>query len=367
MKHSLQALVVRYPIDDDLEKRWFIRYPNPAGGLALKKYGNLNKIDKLPERLIEVDRLIAECNVELNNSTYLAPSLIIKALNDVIELRMSGRKKKTQYGYTSKLKVFTQWFRTESKSKLSRTTGIEFLTWLKDKKKLSNVSINGYRRHMKSFFEELVFAGNLDVNPFNCTKKLAESVSTKSWYRLEMQKKLKKQISTIDPQLWLACLTQFYCFIRPGDELMGLTIADIIDRDLDDWKFRISEVNAKTGKFRFVQIARPLRDILEPYIEGYADHLYIFGKGGNPSINKIGRNTLYNRHRIHLASLNLPKGYTFYSWKNTGAVMMYKNGMKMKYISLLMGHSSIEITDMYFKSLGIDDVMYDIKLTYPVI
>ena len=47
--------------------------------------------------------------------------------------------------------------------------------------------------------------------------------------------------------------------------------------------------------------------------------------------------------------------------------MMYKNGVKMKYISLLMGHSSIEITDIYFKSLGIDDVMNEINIAYPTI
>jgi integrase len=70
---------------------------------------------------------------------------------------------------------------------------------------------------------------------------------------------------------------------------------------------------------------------------------------------------------MFLDSIDLPKGYTFYSWKNTGAVMMYKNGVKMKYISLLMGHSSIEITDIYFKSLGIDDVMNEINIAYPSI
>ena len=68
-----------------------------------------------------------------------------------------------------------------------------------------------------------------------------------------------------------------------------------------------------------------------------------------------------------MLALELPTGYTLYSWKNTGAVMMYKEGVKMKYISLYMGHSSIEITDEYFKSLGIDDVMDEVKIKYPKI
>ena len=357
---------ILYPVDKDLKKQWFIQYPNPNGGKPLKKYGQLNKLKTLSERMSEAEKLIIICYKEMSVST-IQNSLLIRSLNDVVNSRMQGKKDKTKYGYTSKLKVFSEWYRLSAKCTLSEKTGIEFLSWLRVEKKLSNISINGYRRHLKSFFSELLTSGMILSNPFDKTKKLQEKTSTKTWFRIETQNKLMKLIEPIEPQLWLACMTQYYCFIRPGDELMGLTILDIIDRDTPQWKFRISEMNAKTGKFRFVPIAPALKIKLEEYIEGYPDHFYIFGKGGKPSTEKIGRNTLYNKHRLFLESIDMPKGNTFYSWKNTGAVMMYKNGVKMKYISLLMGHSSIEITDIYFKSLGIDDVMNEINISYPTI
>ena len=366
MKQQLQDLVVRYPIDNDMDKLWFIRYPNPTGGTALKKYGNLNKIDNLADRLIEADKIIASCNgdMEALNKKH---SVIITELDIIVQVRIQGRKQKTQYAYTSKLRVFTEWFRSNGDGQINRLTGQLFLAYLKKDKRLGNVSINSYRRNLKSLFDELFKLGKIEINPFDTTKALQQKVSTKTWIRPELQSLLKESIYKLDPQLWVACLTQFYCFIRPGDELMGLTIADIVDRDTKNWKYRVSEANAKTGRFRFVPIAPALKEVLEPYIDGFSDHLFIFGRGGTPNADKIGRNTLYNRHRMYLRNFDLPIGYSFYSWKNTGAVMMYKNGIKMKYISLLMGHSSIETTDMYFKSLGIDDVMTEINLSYPII
>jgi len=366
MKEKQNEIPVLYPADRDLSKQWFIQYPNPSGGRPLKKYGKLNKLQTLAERMVEADKLIVACYQEMSASA-IPCSILIRELGSIVQNRMQGRKDKTKYGYVSKLKIFTEWFRSNGKLILNDQTGQQFLSWLRTDKNLSNISINGYRRHLKSFFGELLKQGKITSNTFDNTKKLAEKTSTKTWFRADTQLKLMKMIEPIDKQLWLACLTQFFCFIRPGDELMGLTILDIVDRDTPQWKFRISELNAKTGRFRFVPIAPALKDVLGEYIEGYPDYFYIFGKGGKPSAEKIGRNTLYNKHRMFLQSIDLPKGYTFYSWKNTGAVMMYKNGVKMKYISLLMGHSSIEITDTYFKSLGIDDVMNEINIAYPSI
>ena len=297
MKGKKSEEPVLYPVDRDLSKQWLIQYPNPSGGKPLKKYGKLNKLESLQERLIEADKLISICWQEI--AVYSSKnSLLIKDLDIIVQSRMQGKKDKTKYGYISKLKIFTEWYRNNGKSKLTDQTAQQFLSWLRTEKKLSNVSINGYRRHMKSFFSELVLTNKGYSNPFDNTKKLPEKTSTKTWFRADIQNQLRKLIEPLDMQLWLACMTQFYCFIRPGDELMGLTILDIIDRDTPQWKFRISEINAKTGRFRFVPIAPALKEKLEIYIEGYADHLFIFGKGGKPSADKIGRNTLYNKHRM---------------------------------------------------------------------
>lgn len=364
-KNNKQDHPILYPLDRDLNRKWFVQYPNPHGGKPLKKYGNLNNLPTIDQRLIEAQQIIDACYQEIKPLNQVNGKLV-NLLQQVVEFRMHGKKVKTVYGYTSKLKVFLQWYRQLPDQRITEYSGRQFLMWLTATENLSNITINGYRRHLKSFFAELKNMGEITINPFDATKKLPEKVSTKTWFRPEQQQLLFKWMEA-DLQLCVACMVQFYCFIRPGDEMQGLKIIDIIDRETPKWRFKVNSDISKTRRFRFVPIPEVLKIKLQQYINNAPDHYYLFGKHHAPSNERIGRNDLYNRHKQLLDGLDFPKGYTFYSWKNTGAVMMYKNGIKMKYISLLMGHSSIEITDTYFKSLGIDDVMDEVTMNYPTI
>jgi integrase len=93
------------------------------------------------------------------------------------------------------------------------------------------------------------------------------------------------------------------------------------------------------------------------YLKKYPEHYYIFTPSGTPGLLHIGRDTLSRRHQRILRQLKYPNGYVFYSWKNTGAVKMLMHDQKnIRYISKCMGHSSLDMTDKYFQSLGVDDM-----------
>lgn len=366
MKKTIADAVVLYPLDNDMAKTWFVQYPNPMGGRPLKKYGKLNKIASLDDRLLEADTIINEIKKTLK-PIELKPDLLITHLNQIVEARCVGKKQKTIWGYHSKLRRFFEWYRSQKNRELTVQSGSKFLQWVSQQSTVgSNTTINHYRRDLKSFFNELIEHGYISFNPFAVTRKLRETVSTNTWFRPDMQLQLKEMISNKDPQLWIVCMVQFYCFIRPGGEMRSLRIENIL-RDTSDWRFQIDGSNAKTGRYRFIPIPQPLKELLEPYINGYPSHYFLFGKNRQPNREQVGANSLYNRHKYFLQLLKLPVGYTFYSWKNTGAVMMLKCGMSFKNVSMLMGHTSIETTDEYFKSLGINDVMEDIRHQYPTI
>ena len=53
--------------------------------------------------------------------------------------------------------------------------------------------------------------------------------------------------------------------------------------------------------------------------------------------------------------LNLGKEFTLYSWKHTGVVNAYKNGVDIKALQLQCRHHSVSQTDTYLKSLGFMD------------
>jgi len=59
------------------------------------------------------------------------------------------------------------------------------------------------------------------------------------------------------------------------------------------------------------------------------------------------------RHRDILISLGLDADHTLYSWKHTGVVQAYKNGVNIKSLQLQCRHYSIAQTDEYLKTLGI--------------
>jgi integrase len=129
-------------------------------------------------------------------------------------------------------------------------------------------------------------------------------------------------------------------------------------------RFEINSVTAKNSKFEVVPIPPQLLKEFE-FIKKYPGNYFLFGRERLPSPNKNGRDTLSYRHKKFTDQLGLKKGHTFYSWKNTGAVEMVKTGTHLKIISMLMRHSSLEITQDYLSTLGIDDLLNQIQINYP--
>ena len=59
------------------------------------------------------------------------------------------------------------------------------------------------------------------------------------------------------------------------------------------------------------------------------------------------------KYRQVLNSLNFDDHFTLYSWKHTGNVTAYKNGIDIYAIMKQNGHTSIDTTMKYLKTLGL--------------
>lgn len=129
MKKTIADAVVLYPVDNDMAKTWFIQYPNPMGGKPLKKYGKLNKIASLDDRLLEADTIINEIKKTLK-PIELRPDLLITHLSQIVEARCVGKKQKTIWGYYSKLRRFFEWYRSQKHRELTVQSGSKFLQWI---------------------------------------------------------------------------------------------------------------------------------------------------------------------------------------------------------------------------------------------
>jgi integrase len=357
----MRSLIINvYPVDRSLNQQWFIKYTNPKEGLPeLKRYIPM-KVKSLEEREAFVEQLKKEINEEwcqVFNQTH--PDLL-RDLTEIVEYRCMGRKRKTKDSYNAFLNVFTDWYIQFGKSTEYAKLGLRYLGWLNANGR-NNTTHNNHKRQLKSFFDDMMkaYKEKYPSNPFEDARRLPEVRQTKKWFKPVHQQWLKSEISKRDKELWLACQIEYYCFIRPK-EISDLKIENI---KFETSEFSIHSTSSKNCKQEIVPIPPELLRQLE-YLKEYPEHYFIFSKSGSPGLEQLSRDALSLRHKKYTDWLGLGDGYTFYSWKNTGAVALVKNGVHMKIISMLMRHSSIDITDEYLKSLQIDDLLKQQMITY---
>ncbi len=352
-----------YPADRDLSKKWFVKYYDQQKKSYQKAYGKLAKLASLEERLAEAARIIAQ----LENSQALAANpnsqdQLTLLVQQYYDFKCMGKKAKSVITYRSQVEEFVRWYRVEKGSQYElEVLGSMFLSYLA-KNGRSNTTINNYRSNLSSIFRQILKAKKLAVNPFEYTKKQKERRQTNEWFRTEQVEQLREHFLETDPQVWLACRLQFYCFIRPCEEMRSIRIADI---QVQERRIRIrAGIGKSATRDEYVPVPDFLLQELEQYMH-YPAHFYLFGANGLPAIKRVSRDGMSRRHNAALRNLNYPKGFTFYSWKNTGAVQMLKNGISILHISRLMRHKSLDYTREYFKSLGFEDVKDDLNKLMP--
>jgi len=353
MNSQKKSLPKLYPTDKDTRKTWYVEYTG-IDGRRKKIYGRLNHLSTVKDRLKEAQALIKKINDEF---TGLPPAVkgrnqLITDLNEVFELRMPGLKSGTIATYKTHFYAFVKWYRLNGCPPMNALQAMKFLNTIQEGK--SPTTRNTYRCNLKSLWSDLIryYKPRYTDNPFAETRKVKESRKTRDWFKPVQVDQLKQVISSLDPQLWLSVKILFHCFIRPN-ELRQLRVGDI---NFQTGKIKVIADVAKTDKVRFAPIPSELLPDLD-YLKHYPEHYYIFTSTGIPGVKCVARDTLSKRHEAILKSLQYPKGYSYYSWKNTGAVKMLMMDRKpMRYISKCMGHHSLDMTDKYFESLGVDEM-----------
>ena len=68
----------------------------------------------------------------------------------------------------------------------------------------------------------------------------------------------------------------------------------------------------------------------------------------------VSKNVMGSRYRNLTKDLKLGKDFTLYSWKHSGVVAAYNAGIDIKTIQSQCRHHSLEQTDIYLKSLGLN-------------
>jgi integrase len=158
---------------------------------------------------------------------------------------------------------------------------------------------------------------------------------------------IKEYLKKENPLLWLACLMQYYCFIRPN-ELRQLKIEYV---NLSAGCIEVPGNVSKNRKTQKVSIPTSfLPELL--FLSSFDPELFIFGGPGSAAPS---RDYLSKAHKKMLDTLKIKGRYGFYSWKHTGVVKAWRAGINIKDLQMQLRHHSLDMVNEYLKNLGVMD------------
>ncbi|MPL77597.1 Tyrosine recombinase XerC [bioreactor metagenome] len=273
-------------------------------------------------------------------------------ISEYLDSRMVELKPKSFSTYQSKLRIFVNWLDHRNYgefdiSAINYKIIQEFFLFLIDDSNLDRRTIEKYVQILRSYFDFLIKKGKLTDNPVKEIKKpkKLKDMAARPIHDYDM-KLLLTHIKEANPQLYMACMFQYYLAIRPGQELRLLKVRDI---DVYNHKVVVVDETAKTNR-RVIDMPVDLAELVLKYqINRYNRDFYVFSKNGIPGPEPLGHNTLRNRFNKFRDQLNLPSVYKFYSMKHSGGGKLLEAGLTMEEIRDHFGHKSIETTDHYLR------------------
>jgi len=230
-------------------------------------------------------------------------------------------------------------------------------------------SINTIHSNMKVIRKVINDAINEDIfpyekNPFHKYKLKLEKTSKEFLTEDEIQRVEELQL---DKNSMRNHHRNIYVFATYAG---GLRISDILQLRWSDYNGnRILKTTQKTKSTVSIKLPRKAKEIIEQYKtkDSKPEHyIFPFLKNGinysdKALLNAISSHTAYTNKDLKviakLAEIN--KNIHFHTSRHTFATRALKKGMRIEYVSRLLGHSSIKTTQVYAKIVNqdLDDAM----------
>ncbi|MDR1273878.1 MAG: site-specific integrase, partial [Odoribacteraceae bacterium] len=269
-----------------------------------------------------------EINYESENRAYgkarSATRTVRKLLSEYLSFKKMSVKQKSFKTYQSKLRKFSAWleenhYAGHDITVIDNRIIVEFFTYLIEVRGLDQCSIKNYRITLSGFFNYLRRNKRVRFSPVeNIPTGLKMKDEAPRPVMPEDLDLLLNHVRARDGQLYLACLMQFFCAIRPGTEMRLLKVKDI---NFFMRTITVTSVNAKTTRKRCVNVPAQFFELMT---KGYGlnkqdKEAYVFGREGRPGDVPMGVNSFRCRFNRFRDELGLSKDYKFYSMKHTGA------------------------------------------------
>ncbi len=367
----------------DINKNWFVEYslrdPYTGEMKRFREYSGFSKLYSAEERYKHAERIIQDLSGKIasgwspfsqQKSTYVDNILmnnvaqrwgnerngvvnIRKHLSDFLELKKVCVSKKSFQTYQSKMRIFCEWSEHNKVDQLhvSRVTTGHIQDFLRDiatANGLSRLTMQKYAQILHSFFDYLMKdVGCIEVNPVIAIPKLGKVVDEAAKPIPDDDRRLlMSAMRKYDRQLWIVCLLQYYCAIRPG-ECRLLKVGDL---DFNSETIRVPKDVSKNREGETVVM--PAQLVRQLKREGYAEAergLYLFSASGTPGDRPLGKNYFRNHFNLLRDKLGLSQDYKLYSFKYTGGVALVNAGIDTWELQRHFRHKSIDTTEHYIR------------------
>ncbi len=347
--------------NDNLKKRWVVEYwpwnSEIEKNVRKQHFISSSKYKTANERIAYADSYIRDINNKLRQGYFIDKKDKETDLNETVEnylkykLRTITSHKDYKHLFS---KYFIDYFKKHKPKitvdKISKSDIYDFLDQMQAERNWSNVTRNGIRVKIYNFFQYLTDRDIISRNPVASVRneKTGRGIRYYPFLKEEITM-LRKYLNENDPILKFFTDFIYYCFLRPK-EVRSLKISDI---DIERNRIRISQKISKNTKTQYVQIPKNFKNIIKDSgVLTYKKHLLVFGNKGKPGLKQYGQNNMTTRMRNILNNFGYSNDYSLYSFKHSGCCQLYELTKDIKLISSHCRHSSIEITDVYLRSLG---------------
>jgi hypothetical protein len=370
----------------DASKQWFVHYSfrNPIDGLMKRFrlyegfgrcYTKKAKYSHAKEVILQYTTLLQSgwnpFQEEQQSVIYTDSLRYVAASRAYEEKRRSNRTfsyyanqflpqiescaRKTYLNYVSKFRSFNNWLdmkgiQGNNITTITQPVVYDFFQWLisDPSMKLARITLCKYEHMLSRVFVWMVTNHYIRTSPMHDlphTRRVNDQAP-----RPINSADIEPLVAEIkrDRQLYLTIQLEYYCFLRPGQEIRMARIGWF---DLAASRIYIPAEVVKTNEPKICIIPDEFRSYLvsEWKLHLYPTSYFLIGQNGMPGPSPVGQNNLRNRFNVIRDRLQLPESYKLYSWKHTGNSRAEDAGIPMAARQRQNGHLSMRSTEQYLK------------------
>lgn len=346
-------------------KNWYVDFTcfDPADGRMRRKKYMLDSIDKISTRKKRAAEIIANATARLRSGwnpwaeasterQYSKFTEVTSLYIRYIEKLTSNNtfKKKTAYDYQSRMNMLLEYNSTRSNPiiyiyQFDQSYISDFLDYILLDRDSTARTRNNYRAWLSAFCTWLQEKKYIDANPTVHIKALVEGEKIRSALTTSDLARLKDYLSETNKYFLLACMMEYYTFIRP-DELSNIRLSDI---HIKAQKVFISSTISKNRRDGMVGLNDSIiKMMIELGTFENPANCYLFGKQFKPNIVKADSRIFRDYFNKVRAFLRWPNSYQFYSLKDTG-IRDLANSEGIVVARDQARHSDVATTNKYLK------------------